>query len=351
MFLLALFIGIILTLGIYYLLKVDVAYLAVSIGTICIITAVCAGFGYYTDTTDYEVLNGEVTGKQRTQVSCSHSYDCHCKKKTSGSGKNKTTVEVCDTCYEHDYDYNWDVGTTVGDFRVKRKDSQGIIEPPRWTEINVGDPSDTAHQYTNYVKASPDSIFYSKTKSDIKTPDYPEIYDYYNFDHVINAPKDSDKWNLEVAKGLTKRGALKQVNLMIVFTNQDKSFADALHDHWLGGKKNDLVVVIGSKQYPNIDWVKAFSWSDKDIIHTSIRDDLMDSKVLDPVNTTSLIFSDIDKNYHREPMAHYKYLVDGLQPGMLSISIAFIINILVPIITLIMFYTQGIETPWNRKVR
>lgn len=35
--------------------------------------------GLYSESFDTEVLNGQVTGKERQQVSCSHSYSCRCR--------------------------------------------------------------------------------------------------------------------------------------------------------------------------------------------------------------------------------------------------------------------------------
>lgn len=88
---------------------------------------------------DVELLNGYVTGKERDVVSCSHSYECMCyyTESCSGSGTSRscTRTRHCSTCYEHSYDVDWDVHTTVGNLTIDRIDRQGLDQPPRWTAV------------------------------------------------------------------------------------------------------------------------------------------------------------------------------------------------------------------------
>src|SRR5690349_13112667 len=66
-----------------------------------VVAGVSAGICYSSNTSDVEVINGFVTSKQQQRVSCSHSYSCRCHRVCSGSGKNRTCRQKCDTCYEH----------------------------------------------------------------------------------------------------------------------------------------------------------------------------------------------------------------------------------------------------------
>jgi hypothetical protein len=333
MFFLALFIGLILITGLAWFIRYNEKFLTISISVIMVGTFITWLAGTYYPSSDTEIWNGYVKGKEQEEVSCSHSYDCHCKTDKKG---NKS----CDTCYEHGHDYDWNVYTSVGDFTVDRVDRQGTDEPPKWSKIVINEPASISHTYTNYVKASPQSLFNTKVDTDIKTPDYPEVYDDYHLDHVLGDPGDRDKWNNLISTGLMTRGAKKQVNLLIVFTKESKAFSEALRSNWLGGKKNDVVVVIGSKTYPNIDWVDVFSWSQSDMVNVSIREDINQSKILNPDFTIPIIFSDIDKYYAREPMKDYKYLEDNNTPGAGFIIFAFLLNILTPIITVLILRPQ-----------
>lgn len=153
---------------------------AVGVGLVLTFAAFYGGKA--TKTHDTEILNGQVTHKEKNRVSCSHSYSCHCRTDSKGNTS-------CDTCYEHSHDYNWDVYSTVGELTIDRIDRQGAHEPPRWTVVMPGQPVAMDHGYTNYVKAVPESVFrvdtiYSKEKlKNIPVPGYPlNVYDYHYVD-------------------------------------------------------------------------------------------------------------------------------------------------------------------------
>src|SRR4051812_22989724 len=67
-------------------------------------------FSIFGQTMDEEVWNGHVTSKEQVRVSCSHSYSCNCRQSCTSSGKGgQSCTTVCDTCYEHSNDYDWDL--------------------------------------------------------------------------------------------------------------------------------------------------------------------------------------------------------------------------------------------------
>lgn len=98
-----------------------------------IIAGSSAGIVSCANTHDVEVWNGRVAKKYSERVSCEHSYQCHCRQECSGSGKNRSCSEVCDTCYEHSYDVSWRVVTTNSEMiTIARVNRQGTQEPGRW---------------------------------------------------------------------------------------------------------------------------------------------------------------------------------------------------------------------------
>src|SRR5574342_424492 len=127
----------------------------------CLIVAgSSAGIVSCANTHDVEVWNGVVTGKEQNTVSCSHSYQCNCRQSCTGSGKNQSCTTVCDTCYEHSHDYDWDVYTSINDtITIDRVDRQGVNEPSLWTAVKMGEPVSVTHSYKNYIKASPGTLF------------------------------------------------------------------------------------------------------------------------------------------------------------------------------------------------
>jgi hypothetical protein len=280
---------------------------------------------------DTEILNGKVTEKEKVWTSCSHSYQCHCKTVYTGSGSSRSSHTECDTCYEHFNDWNWTVRTTVGNFNIDRVDRRGSYEPERWSIVAVNQPVAMEHQYTNYIKAAPDSLFHAVNAKQYKgeLPKYPSTYDYQYADRVLALGAKVPNlavWNQTLAESLIDLGAAKQANVVIVMTNESTDFADALQAKWLGGKKNDVLVVVGT-DYPTIKWARVYSWAKHDIINISLRNDLIQSKTLDAKRTVSIIASNITQYYERKPMKDFEYLADEAVPSLWVMIVALIVGL------------------------
>lgn len=281
--------------------------------------------GRYAAAHDVEVVNGQVTGKRSERVSCEHSYRCNCRKSCSGTGNNRSCSETCDTCHEHLWDIDWVLDTTIGDIRIRRIDRRGTNEPPRYTQAAAGDPVADTRSYTNYIKAAPDSLFNALSNKQAleayqgKLVEYPsKVYDYHYVDRVlalgVSVP-DLKQWNLELAQALRIRGAAKEVNAVVVFTKEaDPQFATALNAAWLGGKKNDVVVVVGAPNYPEIGWVRVLSWTKAEVFKVQLRDALLDLKTVDRSVFLQTVFAQIDKGFVRRPMSDFEYLKDQVEP-------------------------------------
>ena len=286
---------------------------------ILIITVACVSvwqLGRYSKMSDVEIWNGQVTGKEQVRVSCEHSYSCNCKTDSKGSTS-------CDTCYEHMNDWDWEVQSTAGNFNIDRIDRRGSDEPPRWTKVSGGQPVAIQHNYDNYIKATPMSLFHEQRAVEKqfvgKIPPYPSnTYDYHYVDRVISVGvpiPDLASWNTDLAMMLRNIGPQKQANVVIVFVNvSDPNFADALNRAWLGGKKNDVIVVVGSTSNLSIDWVRVLSWTDEKLLLVQLRDELKSLKVVDKTKFMSIISSNVMKTFKRKPMADFEYLKDEIDP-------------------------------------
>lgn len=271
---------------------------------------------------DVEILNGYVTGKQRTEVSCSHSYECNCYYTTSctGSGNNRSCTQTrhCSTCYEHSYDVDWDVYTTVGNLEIDRINRQGTKQPPRWAQVQIGEPAAREHSYMNYVLGNKDSLFSRSDqqfaeKFKDKIPKYPEVYDYYRVTRVLNVSGlalPTSYWNDYLNNTLKTLGAAKQVNIVWVVTSGEPvEYFQGLVYAWSGGKKNDVIVVTDITKDMKINWGKSTSFADG-----------MNNMELHSRNGMSLtghdmgigVFSDvaanITKGYNRVEMKEMEYL-------------------------------------------
>lgn len=319
--------------------ELEWSLVALNVITVIIVISILWLGGSYSAAYDTEIINGYVTGKEKERVSCSHSYSCNCKNVTScsGSGKNRScsTSRVCDTCYEHTFDYSWIVKTTIREFTIDRVDRQGLKEPKRWTIVNLNDPVSDTHTYINWIKGAPDSLFSKVSLANNKyvelVPEYPSsIYDYYNLDRVVNfggVAQDIPAWNANISKQLSKLGIEKEVNYVIVFAANDKSIADAIEYKWLGGKKNDVIIVIGIDKYPHAEWVKVFAWSKNNVFHADLRDAIMEED-LDPVKTNNIIANQIKKGYNRISMQEFEYLKDRIEPPTWLIVLCIMVSLL-----------------------
>jgi hypothetical protein len=291
---------------------------------------VCAGFfmSKGSKTWDTEIWNGQVTSKDRVHDSYQRSYDCHCRTVTSGSGKNKTTSTKCDTCYEDHYTVKWNCNSTVGDFNIASKDwtSRSVYllpDPRRYTEIKPGDPAAKEHRYTNYVQAVPDSLFTPaaaelKAKFAPLVPKYPDsVYDFYKINRFFSpgwAVKDADQWNEDISLGLRERGPKKQVNVIVVVAKTaDPSYEYAVRDAWDGANKNDVVLIIGSAEYPKIDFVRVLSWTKNETFKVELRDSVMEKGTVDRT-IVPMVMTQIDKNFERRHMKEFEYLDGEIDP-------------------------------------
>ena len=308
----------------------------VAIGVVVVLIGWYAG--RHIQTADYEILNGQITSKASQRVSCDHSYSCNCRKVCSGTGKNRTCSTTCDTCYEHSYDMNWKLDTTVGGIFVSRVNRRGDVEPPRFTRAQIGDPVAQSHSYTNYVKAAPDSLFNTAIEKkalmqfDKLVPAYPgNVYDYHYINRVLTqgvAVPDASDWNRDLAMRLRNLGPARQVNAVILFTNQkDPQYATAVRAAWLGGKKNDVIVVLGTPSYPAIDWVRVISWTDEELFKVQLRDDLLDLKTADRTSVLNHLEQHIATQYKRKHMKDFEYLQSDIRPPTWALILLIILSI------------------------
>lgn len=281
--------------------------------------------GRYTQALDVEILNGQVTGKRSERVPCEHSYSCNCRQSCSGSGASQSCTTVCSTCYEHAYDVDWLLDTTVKALRINRVDRQGLKEPPRFTSASVGDPVAVPQSYQNYIKAAPDSLFNAAQNAALlsefgdRLPEYPsKVRDYHYVDRVLTdgvALPSLAEWNEGLAQRLRALGPARQVNIVLVATSHpDARYADALHAKWLGGKKNDVVVVLGVSEYPEINWVRVLSWTEREVFKVQLRDALLDLKTVKMDAVLDTIAQQVEVGFERRSMADFEYLKHEIEP-------------------------------------
>lgn len=322
--------------------KITVGEFALQLGAVAIVLAIGLGIAYWGDTVDTEVWNGQVISKTRDEVSCRHSYRCHCHEVCSGSGKNRSCSEECDTCYEHSYDVDWNVhASTKESVSIDTIDRQGLQMPPRWGKAYIGEPWASTHTYTNYIKANPDSVLLG-TKGDMQrfgklVPKYPDdIYDYYYNNPVVNmgVPNvDINVWNWLVRNINKTLGTAKQVHVVVILVpTSDRAYIYALKDAWLGGKKNDVDVVIGSVDGSTIDFAEVMSWSTNKALNVNLKNKIESIHYLqDRDNIVGSIRDTVEADFVRMRMRDMKWIAKTFQPSRTAMIILLILGILADI--------------------
>lgn len=281
--------------------------------------------GSYSSLVDYEILNGYVIEKSRDKVSCSHSYSCNCRTVSCGKGCTNT---VCDTCYEHPHDWDYNIKTTIGNVTIDRIDRQGKSTPPRFENAYIGEPASLSNYFTNYIKSAPDSLFNLSylNNENIKIPDYPSIYDYYRLTRVINDSSeliDDKKINNKLNDALKELGSLKEVNIIVVFTDSEEdSYVDALKAKWLGGKQNDVIIPVILSKSGDIKHVDSFGFSKDSSVYYKINREI---KALGNISAKNGLLSKEDEfvdiitlaireSFVRQDMKDFEYLKDNIDP-------------------------------------
>lgn len=283
-----------------------------------IVGAICCAI-YYSNTWDQEIWNGRVAEKVRERTFCEHSYPCNCR--SVSCGKDCTTT-VCDTCHEHLYDVDWIVRTTNREsLNIARVDRQGVNEPPRWSAVRIGEPTAQAHSYENYIKGAPDSLFRLQGKPDPATPnpDYPgRVYDYYRLDRFVQVGvslPDARDWNDALSEINAELGHKRQVNIVVVVArSQPRQWFKILERSWIGGKKNDVVLVLSVDDAQKIEWAEVMAWTDRAYFKVKLRDEVLSIGSLNRQKVLGAIGASVDGLYVRKPMSDFAYLRSSVTP-------------------------------------
>lgn len=295
---------------------------------------------YHHSVDDTEVWNGFVTDKKRVSTFCSHSYPCNC---VTTSGRTS-----CQTCYEHLNDWDWEVYTTnPGEVvTIDRVDRQGSRTPPRWDQVVMGEPTAVPHKFVNYIKGAPDTLFRHQglvEKYQGRIPMHPEVFDYYHIHRFIGVGTEQNggAWNEGLTKLNSDLGALKQSNALVVLTHEEPEWYFALEEAWMGGKKNDIVLVIGVDEANAPVWANVMAWTDKDLFKVKLRDDVVALPKIEPEAVLPLLRSNIMSYYERKPMHDFEYLKASIKPSALQWFLALLISLVTSAITLAVMYRRG----------
>jgi len=320
---------------------------AVQILVSCAVLGLVWLAGSFSQTHDTEIWNGEVLSKHRDQDYWLETYKCRCYQSCSGSGDNRSCHEVCSTCYRDHYTVDWYLKSNIDNkIRLKYLDRESksvykTPDPANYTAAYVGEPCSLAKSYTNYIKAVPDSLFNMADavyeQFDDLIPSYPTVYGKYHVDHVITMGMGDNiairDWNNYLAGKLKKLGPASQANVIVVLVNTaDQTYRHALETAWLGGKKNDVIIIAGATNYPQIDWIDTITLGQNagnSFMTVKIRDELMALGSLENGQAfIDVVATNVAQHFDRKPMADFEYLKDDIQPATWVVITAFVLAFL-----------------------
>jgi len=281
--------------------------------------------------TDTELWSGEIASKNRIQTRCCHAYACNCRESCSGSGETRSCKDICDTCYRHSEDTRWEARSSNGELVYQNGcNSPGTPTPERWSAIRIAEPTAHEHEFTNYIKGNPGPLGLltgAAARYPGLIPAYPRVYDHYRADRAIAvglAPLDLSTLNAELARINSELGASRQVNIILILVGSgDPKWIEGLREAWLGGKKNDLIAVVGFKSYPRIAWTDVLSWTRNEDIRPKIRNRLRDLENWDGTKALGILNEEVVSRFERRPMAEFEYLKDTLEPPPWLIALLF----------------------------
>ena len=169
-------------------------------------------------------------------------------------------------------------------------------------------PVTDVRSWENKVKACPSVFSYVKVPETM-LPNlftYPENSDKFISNRLVGAGGWSivewDQMNAHV--GPSKKVNVISVNFGI---GADSALAAWQEAHWIGGKKNDIVICFGGgESVIKPKWCHTFGWSEKEIVKRNIDTIILENGIVS--KTIPLIEKEIQTNYEIKNWSKFDYL-------------------------------------------
>lgn len=309
-------------------------------GTQVVLSIICiTGFymgGKYLEMTSVEYWTGYIKSKDFEDGHYVTSYCC-----ATDKDGNCTS-----TCYTDHYTREWNLYTTVGTITTSSIDTEwrirrdGFDADSDWMGAYEGEACSRTNAYLNYVQAAKYSLHHRSGTNEEFTkqgllPEYPQLHSTYKLNRVIDlgvGVPNLDQWRLGLDNYMKNLGALKQINLFVIFVpTLDPSYTAALEAHWRGANKNDTIIVVGvDKASRTIGMVDVITWADDPIYKINLIGELTKHGTLGDqtyipflttVNELTL------RNYNRIPMATFEELKNEIDPPLWVLIICIVLAI------------------------
>lgn len=268
--------------------------------------------------------------------------------------------------------------TSYGNYVVKFGNEKEI-PLTRIDQISIGDgdkyvskwngemerivPASVTHNYVNYLKASK-SIFKRQGLRDVYKHlllNYPSIhsgrYGAIEVNRTLVAGSSiPNEWMInldrELDQVLAYMGRQKEVNILVYIVGKtDRGFLHALEEHWIYGKKNDVIVVLSIDKFPTVDWAGIMIFYGNEELKIKLRDSIESSSITDPVDFANLIKTQINKNFNRVSMSKLEHLLYDIELPWWVILLIFALDATV-IVTVAFIFENNTVREFNfRRMR
>jgi hypothetical protein len=280
---------------------------------------------------DFEIWNGRVVAKAAGTHGCCHSYECNCHDNCSGSGNERSCSKECDTCFEHASDLYWSATSSNNEVVYdNRCNPPGTATPASWESIQIGEPTAWEHPFTNYIKADPASVLgvgADLSRFSDRLPDYPRVVGHKaaRFLFQGDSPLDAGVLNDGLAELNAALGSRYQVNAIVVVVKEDDpAFAEALRHAWLGGKKNDVVLVMGVAP-PTVRFARVFAWNRalgaEDAFKEALSVRVASLGAFDGARVLRILREEIEQHYERRSFSEFEYLLYRATPTPAALAL------------------------------
>lgn len=303
--------------------------------TTCLFTTYYLGICYGVHADDFCIVNGHVTSARFEE----HWTETYTTVETHTDGKGHTTTRVVTHVVDHPD--SWAVHTTVGHvaisgsyywsvasrFHANRQIPWHHGNQSSWGDGRVfeakwdGNPAtiipwSDSISVINWIKASRQSVYHSTSlQAGIQVPVYPSLTSVGGRiklprvlgDVVIPADwKAPMEWNMDVLADQV--GVSRQCNPILLLTRQGPQFTESIQAGWLGGKKNDAIIILGVTEWPTVEWVKVVSWSKDTMLEPQLRDQLEGTSLMDTTGLMQALHDGLTQHFDRTRMHDFEYL-------------------------------------------
>lgn len=289
---------------------------------------------YYEDWNEYihQICSREECyGSGENRVCHTELYDCsyvlYHPEYWTVEDSNGTEHEVSEASYNHFVRLFLPLGArpTFVDMHRSYHTDDGDMYQVLWPGSPATvEPVNTKHGYENRVQASRSVFNYQKIKKEeakqLGLFEYPKIQ-LFNYPAVLgNCGPNTEMANNRLRYHNAMLGKSKQLRMWLLCTDSpDPSFGQLQESYWVGGNKNEVVVILGK------GWSHTFSWTDNKEPLITIRD--FATQDSDPVRVVDAMAHYLEAGFVRKNFEDFSYLT--IETPTWAIITTFIVTLLV----------------------